>query len=51
MGLLTKRFKKFLNLQKNGYGSKGDGFKKKTMFKNDEPNQEKSSREGIKYYG
>ena len=29
MALIAKGFKKFLNLQKSGYGSKGDDFKKK----------------------
>ncbi|KAK4855957.1 hypothetical protein QYF36_012734 [Acer negundo] len=39
--------KKFLKLQKSGYSSRGNDFKKKTIFKNGEPNQEKTSRKGI----
>ncbi|KAK0594697.1 hypothetical protein LWI29_004279 [Acer saccharum] len=51
MALIAKGFKKFLNLQKSGYGSKGNDFKKKkTTIKNVKPYHEMSSREKIQCY-
>ncbi|KAI9194435.1 hypothetical protein LWI28_006024 [Acer negundo] len=38
VALIVKRFEKFLKLQKSGYSSRGNDFKKKTIFKNGEPN-------------
>ena len=51
MALIAKGFKKFLKLQKNGYGSKGDDFKKKKpTIKNVKPLHKMSSREKTKCY-
>ncbi|KAK0594644.1 hypothetical protein LWI29_024682 [Acer saccharum] len=51
MALIAKGFKKFLNLQKSGYGSKGNDFKKqKTTIKNVKPYHEMPSREKIQCY-
>ncbi|KAK0587418.1 hypothetical protein LWI29_022529 [Acer saccharum] len=51
IAFISKGFKKFLYLQKSGYGSNGDDFKKKkTTIKNVKPNHEMSSREKIQCY-
>ena len=50
MALLLRRFKKFVKFENKGVGSKGQDLKKKTLFKNFEPRQERSEKKGVQCY-